>query len=185
MKCECSQSPKLHPQTELQRQIDLLSISTRFDFDRVREAAITCIRYGLSRRQVGPWGEWSGDGDSQWLAGVSPVDRICLAEKYDISEWLCPSYEDLCQRVAPLEVHEAERIGIRTATLIARAREAVREKHSLRGENKPPSQPQGHPSFDSDRLYDEEMVSRVVQEVFYPVPEGMPKKKKKGGKPGN
>ena len=193
MKCECSQSPKLHPQTELQRQIDLLSISTRFDFDRVREAAITCIRYGLSRRQVGPWGTWSGDGDSQWLAGVSPVDRICLAEKYDIPEWLCPSYEDLCQRVAPLEVHEAERIGVRTATLLARAREAVREKHALRGEKKPPSHP--HPSFDSDllsdepdRLYDDQMVSCIVQEVFYPVPEGMPKKTNKGGKgrkPGN
>ena len=189
MKCECSQSPaseKLHPEAELQRQIDLLSISTRFDFDRVREAAIKCIRYGLSRRQ--DWFTpdiWSVSGDSQWLAGVSPVDRICLAEKYDIPEWLCPSYEDLCQRVAPLEVHEAERIGVRTATLLARAREAVREKHSLRGEKASlgPSAPSLAP-LNSDRLYDEEMVHCVVKEVFYAVPfsEGMSKKKVKKSK---
>ena len=195
MECACPPSlvrEKLRPEAELQRQIDLLSISTRFDFDRVREASIKCIRYGLSRRQ-----EWFKPvGESQWLAGISPIDRICLAEKYDIPEWLRPSYEDLCQRVAPLEVHEAERIGVRTATLLARAREAVREKHLLRGEsrrisrsNTPPLshfdlQPLSHPihlppshssspplshsnlPLNSNRLYDEQMVSRVVQEVF-------------------
>lgn len=190
VKCECSQSlarEKLHPEAELQHQIDLLSISTRFDFDKVREAAINCIRYGLSRRQG--W-QWPGFGGSQWLAGVSPVDRICLAEKYDIPEWLRPSYEDLCQRVAPLEVHEAERIGVRTATLLARAREAVREKHSLRGESPPPTHyhPSSNPQspsipqspFNSGRLYNDQMVSCIVQEVFYPPPESMPKKRRGG-----
>jgi hypothetical protein len=182
MKCEYSQSlarEELHQEAELQRQIDLLSISTRFDFDRVREAAIKCIRYGLSRRQE-KTARWSGSGDSQWLAGISPVDRICLAEKYDIREWLCPSYEDLCQRVVPLEVHEAERIGVRTATLLARAREAVREKHSLRVESSPLS----HSPSNSDRFYDETMVRCIVQEVFYPERKAC-SKKKVGRKVGN
>ena len=168
MECACPPSlvrEKLRPEAELQRQINLLSISTRFDFDRVREASIKCIRYGLSRRQ-----EWFKPvGESQWLAGISPIDRICLAEKYDIPEWLRPSYEDLCQRVAPLEVHEAEGIGVRTATLLARAREAVREKHLLRGES--PPRRHSHLPSKSDRLYDERMVSCVVQEVFDLVPE--------------
>jgi hypothetical protein len=181
MNCECSQyleSEDIRPEAELQRQINLLSISTRFDFERVREAAIRCIRYGPSRRQ-----EWfTPSGDSQWLASVSPVDRICLAEKYDIPEWLCPSYEDLCQRVAPLEVHEAERIGVRTATLLARAREAVREKHSLRGESSSPSH--SLPRSNSDRLYDEKIVSCIVQEVFYPERKAC-SKKKVGRKVGN
>ena len=176
MECACSQAlagEKSDPEVELQRQIDLLSISTRFDFDRVREASIKCIRYGLPRRQE----RYKGPpGGSRWLAGVSPIDRICLAGKYDIPEWLPPSYEDLCQRVAPLEVHEAERIGVRTATLLARAREAVREKHLLRGESLPP----GH-SRPPSRLYDDRMVSCVVQEVFDLVPKfpeaGKPKEK--------
>ena len=52
----------------------------------MQEASIKCIWYGLSWRQG--WGAWSGDRDSQWLASISPVDRICLAEKYDIPPML-------------------------------------------------------------------------------------------------
>jgi len=166
MKCECSQSlacENLHLEAELQRQIDLLSISTRFDFDRVREAAINCIQYGLHRRHL--------RGRAQWLAGISPIDRICLAEKYNIPQWLAPSYEDLCQRVSPLEVREAEKIGVRTATLLARAREAVREQHSSPAPRRKYISRTPSPShiIPTEFLaYDTHMVARVVREVFYP-----------------
>lgn len=176
MKCECSRSlacEKLDSKAELQRQIDLLSISTRFDFERVREAAINCIQYGLHRRRY--------SFGAQWLAGISPVDRICLAEKYNIPQWLPPSYKDLCQRVSPLEVREAEKIGVRTATLLARAREAVREQHSSMPQHirdygtRTPSPalaisrtPSPAQTIPAEFPYDMHMVARVVREVFYP-----------------
>lgn len=162
MKCGCSKSlpsDLWSLKVELQRQIDLLSISTRYDFERVREAAINCIQYGLHRR------DWRG---AQWLAGISPVDRICLAEKYNIPQWLTPSYEDLCQRVFPLEVSEAEKIGVRTATLLARAREAVREQHSSQPYDSRVYRSRTPSPIPVELRYDAPMVTRIVREVFYP-----------------
>ncbi|THG96513.1 hypothetical protein EW026_g5332 [Hermanssonia centrifuga] len=55
--------------------IALLSISTRYVFDRIREIAIEEIS-----RQV-----------------LDPVKKITLANKYNIPQWLHPAYADLCK----------------------------------------------------------------------------------------
>ena len=141
----------------------------------MREAAINCIQYGLHRRDL---------RRAQWLAGISPVDRICLAEKYNVPQWLPASYEDLCQRVSPLEVHEAEKIGIRTATLLARAREAVREQHSslpYRNREYRSRTPSPGYAIPIGFPYDRHMVARIAQEVFCPeIPVSVPSSPHRG-----
>lgn len=92
----------------IQQWVDLLSIATRFDFQNVRECAIEVIE--------------------KHSPPLDPVERLCLAEKHDIQQWIAPAFESLCQRRDPLEIHEAERIGLRNTALLARAREAIRVK---------------------------------------------------------
>ncbi len=86
--------------------IALLSISTRYVFDRIREIAIEEIS-----RQV-----------------LDPVKKITLANKYNIPQWLHPAYADLCKRPKAILDNEGEALGLRAVLRIARAREIVREK---------------------------------------------------------
>ena len=86
--------------------INLPSISTRFDFERIRQLAIS----RLERLQI-----------------LDPIEKIVLAVKHDIPQWLAPAYEALCQRPNPLNEGEARKIGWTKAVLVARAREEVRE----------------------------------------------------------
>jgi hypothetical protein len=87
----------------LEELIDLLSISTRFDFERIRQLAINTI----------------GKKD------LPPVDLIFLAEKYDVDQWFRCSYIALCQRHEPLEVEEARKLGFEKTVLVAKAREKL------------------------------------------------------------
>jgi hypothetical protein len=81
--------------------INLLSISTRFDFERLRELVIDAI------------------DKLKW----HPVLRITLAEKYNVDPWLRPAYMALCHRPDPLEAEEAKQLGFEKTVLIAKARE--------------------------------------------------------------
>ncbi|KAJ6625156.1 hypothetical protein B0H10DRAFT_2212167 [Mycena sp. CBHHK59/15] len=103
-------------EAQMQAWIDLLSIATRFDFQRLRECAIGAIEHNLwpfTRRRV---------------ESIDPIKQIVLAEKHDIPHWLPIAYAALCQRPNSLEEWEAEQIGYRKTTLLARAREAVRDQ---------------------------------------------------------
>jgi hypothetical protein len=147
----------------LDEWVDLLSIATRFDFERIRERAI---------REIGSRRHHVSDSPSGALRRIDPVDKIVLAELYDVPQWLKPSYAALCQRANPLEDCEGEKLGLKTALRIARAREAVRESPSRH-----PS-PSGASTIDSDSEdsepeyapYSASLVARVVQEVFWPEP---------------
>lgn len=101
---------------------DLLSISTRFLFDEVRESAISNLT-GLA----------------------TPVEKIYLAKKYDVPNWLQASYESLCKRPAPIELWEAERMGWDTSVLLAKAREKLRDER-LRTPSPPPKHPAPRPA---------------------------------------
>ena len=100
---EVKSQPKVHA-TGVAQLLDLLSISTFYDFGLVREYAIRAI-------------ETNG--------GLDPIDKICYANQCDIPEWLFTAYKELSQRSAPLEVSEAERIGLTTTILVAKARERI------------------------------------------------------------
>lgn len=103
VKTQAAQSIAFHA-SDVPQLLDLLSISTFYDFGLVREYAIRAI-------------EANG--------GLDPIDKICYANQCDIPEWLFTAYKELCERSAPLEVSEAERIGLTTAILVAKARERI------------------------------------------------------------
>ena len=90
----------------LEDWIALLSISTRFVFDKIRDMAIMEISSRM----------------------LDPIKKITLANKYNIPQWLSPAYVDLSKRPDPLNDDEAETLGLKTVVRVARAREAVRDK---------------------------------------------------------
>lgn len=90
----------------LEDWVALLSISTRYIFDKIRDLAITQISTIV----------------------LDPVKKIDLADKFTIPQWLPGAYVDLCKRPEPLTDSEAETLGLRTVVRVAKAREAVREK---------------------------------------------------------
>ncbi|KAJ7448245.1 hypothetical protein B0H11DRAFT_1629075, partial [Mycena galericulata] len=98
----------------MQEWIDLLAISTRFDFERVRQRAISAIDH--CRWPQKSWPQ---------TTTIDPVDQILLAEKHNIPHWFRIAYESLCARGHPLEEWEAEKIGYRRTVLLARTREAI------------------------------------------------------------
>jgi len=102
--------------------LSLFSIANRYDFSQVRQYAIRAIE----KLRVE-----SGSGlDSVWSA----VDRIELADRFDVDEWLVPAYQELCTRATMLTVQEGERIGGRKAAIIATVREMVlRQNFNNRG----------------------------------------------------
>lgn len=93
--------------------INILSASTRFACDRIRDRAI---------REIGAMDP----------ATLHPVETILLAEQFSVPEWLIPSYAVLCKRPQPLDMVEAQKLGLVTTVLIAQAREKVREMGSIR-----------------------------------------------------
>jgi hypothetical protein len=84
----------------------LLSIATRFGMEKIRQAAISQI-------------------ENQAFE-MDPVEKILLAELHGIDGWLEPAYAKLCQRAEPLQVCEAERLGLITTVKLAQAREMHR-----------------------------------------------------------
>jgi hypothetical protein len=85
----------------------LLSIATRFAFDRLRTRAIAVLTPS------------SHSMDDL----LDPVEAAVLAAKHDVPQWLEPSYVLLCMRDEPLDEAEGERLGLATTVRLARARE--------------------------------------------------------------
>ncbi|CAL1710181.1 unnamed protein product [Somion occarium] len=118
--------------------IALLSISTRYVFDRIREMAIQEISTKV----------------------LDPIKKIILANKYDIPQWLPPAFVDLCKRPESLSESEAETLGLKTIVRVARARESVRDKGYVTWT------PRSY--FPHDRVYsfNERGVLSVINEVW-------------------
>lgn len=139
----------------------LLSIATRFEMKRIRTRAIAEI-IGFRPR-------------------MDPVDQIVLALKHDVPEWIPLGYAALCQRDDPLEVEEAERLGIRTTALLAKARERVRkiggalrdnyDREILPWEKNAASILSGEITPPTPNPFDVSLVDRVLKEIFWPEPE--------------
>jgi hypothetical protein len=139
----------------LSQWITLLSISTRLQFDLLRAHAIQSIE------------------DSP--TALDPIDKLVLAMKYKIPEWLAPAYTALCQRPNCLEEWEAEKIGLKKTVQIARAREAFRDaNHHPRVASPSPvyrrSKKMLAPSPVPEPVVDYQAVraARIVDEVFFP-----------------
>ncbi|TEB32651.1 hypothetical protein FA13DRAFT_1708692 [Coprinellus micaceus] len=89
------------------RLFTLPPISTRLLFDNARELVLKTLE------QPGA------------LSSFPPTEKIQLARKHDVDQWLRPAYTyiDLCQRPKHLEEKDVEAIGLVTVLLMAKARE--------------------------------------------------------------
>jgi len=148
----------------------LLSISTRFKMEKVRNRAIREIT----------------------LFELDAVDRIVLAVNHDVPAWLTPAYVVLCQREEPIREEEAEKLGLSVMVKLARARESVRDlsqvpaPETLKGPFGQQSSIECYPSFEWEvgppgppgprspspkqpRL-NTAHVERIVTKVFWPPP---------------
>lgn len=135
---EVKTQPKVHA-TDVSKLLELLSISTFYDFGLVREYAIRAI-------------ETNG--------GLDPVDKICYANQCDVPEWLFTAYKELSRRSATLEVSEAERIGLTTTILIAKARERI-----IRDKTRSELLPQ--PAFSWPQEKPTDPVDAIINSVFF------------------
>ncbi|KAI0342105.1 hypothetical protein BDW22DRAFT_1358220 [Trametopsis cervina] len=133
---------------------DLLSISTRFFFDAIREQAVQKLAELLRGNR-------------------NPVEKIYLASKFDIASWKREAYCALCEREDPLELWEATRIGWETAILLVKAREVLRDNRSHPASPEP-SSPRPTPSapqpvawlFGPEPRYTKGRVSWAITKVF-------------------
>ena len=98
---------------------------------------------------------------------VDPVDKIVLAVKHNIPDWLAPAYVSLCLRPTTLEENEARRLGWSVTVKLFRAREEVRAFQSGSSAFAPHGQfGQIAGSYHGNRYGDE--VSQIINEVFWP-----------------
>jgi len=139
------------PGFSLSQWVTLLSISTRLGFDLLRAHAIQSIEENPTT--------------------LDPINKLVLAMKYKIPEWLAPAYTALCQRPNCLEEWEAEKIGLKKTVQIARAREAFRDA-SYRSRAQSPVlfwRPQAPSPIPEPMVaYQATRAARIVDEVFFP-----------------
>ncbi len=135
----------------------LLSISTRYAFDKIRDRAISALA---------PTPYFSNTLD--------PVEMVVLAVKHDIPQWLEPAYVLICMREESMDDIEGERLGIFTTIRLAKARERFWREQARMGENKDAETPGG--LFGSAGLFGSvrspcprrARATQIVHEVFWP-----------------
>lgn len=123
--------------------IALLGIATRLSFTKLRERAI-------------------GKLAKLTLDVLDPIERICLAQRYDIPEWFRLAYRMLCTRGCSLEVWEVEQIGLSVAIRLAKCRERLQE---FRVEQMSLTR---RSSSDLDQDTMDAEASRIIEDIFWP-----------------
>jgi hypothetical protein len=93
---------------------DLISISLRFEFDRITKVAVAVI--DLLDRHF--WDRSITVGDLQ------AIKRINMALRHDaLRHWLLPAFQSLVFREAPLTADEIKRLGYHRMAIVAAERE--------------------------------------------------------------
>jgi hypothetical protein len=57
-----------------------------------------------------------------------PHDRLLLARKYSVDDWVVPALSELCKRTAPLTLSEASQMDIEDVILVSTVREDIRSR---------------------------------------------------------
>jgi hypothetical protein len=139
----------------IQDWVILLTIASQFDFSKLRERAIREIDSYEPRSEL----------------RLLPVQKIVLAQKYDIPKWLRSCYEALCARTRGLDNEEADLLGIQTTNCIWKARELLREETHHRPVQQRVFRGVGVWNLDPEphtHNFNPSTVSEVVQRVFWP-----------------
>ncbi|KAF8270207.1 hypothetical protein EI94DRAFT_816055 [Lactarius quietus] len=82
----------------------VLDLTTRWGFDSLRKLALTSIKPRTA------------------------YDRLLLARKYAVDDWVIPALTGLCDRASPLSLDEAREMSIEDVVLIATVREDIRSR---------------------------------------------------------
>jgi hypothetical protein len=80
----------------------ILDLSTRWGFTSIRDLAIRCIK------------------------PPTPLDRLILARKHAVEEWVLPALLELCERAEPLGLEEARLMDFEDVVLVGSVRQTVR-----------------------------------------------------------
>jgi len=96
----------------LESWVSLLAFSTRFICDKTRARSIRELEAIQSQ--------------------VDPIERIVLAVRHNIPQWLSGAYQELCQRQDSLSEEEGERLGLSTVIKLMRAREILLSQSDMR-----------------------------------------------------
>lgn len=131
---------------ELHEWITLLDISTHLQFPKIRRWAIREITTQFS--------------------DLDAVTVIVLATKHDVPQWLTPGYAELCRRQEPIDDNEAEELGAKITARVGRAREIIREVQ-LRASLCDTCAGELRKTLEEEEP-EEQLVTRVVQRVFWP-----------------
>ena len=131
--------------------VALLSISTRYAFDRIRARAIDLLKPSFDK--LGS------------KATLEPVDAIVLAVKHDVTEWLDTAYALLVLRDEPLNVKEGEKLGIVTVVHLAKARERFWREEAR---NIVPTSALHYVAAAEDIQRKRQRAKAIVSEVFHP-----------------
>jgi len=84
----------------------VLCLSTRWGFTSIRKLALDSIE------------------------PPTPHDRLLLARKYSVDDWVVPALSAMCERMAPLTLSEARQMDIEDVILVSTVREDIRS-HTL------------------------------------------------------
>ena len=127
--------------------ISLLAASTSLCLPRIRERALSELERDTSC--------------------LDAIDRLLLADRYDIDRWRAPAYVELCVRDRPIQESEATLLGVKVTSQLAEIRERVllemlsdyhraarSDKFGIRALTKP--------------VRDVRRVEQLVDEVFWP-----------------
>ncbi|KAI0002273.1 hypothetical protein BJV74DRAFT_741415, partial [Russula compacta] len=80
----------------------ILDLSTRWGFTTIRDLAIRCLK------------------------PPTPLQRLLLARKCGVEEWILPALQELCERPLPLTLDEARLMDVEDIVLVGSVRETVR-----------------------------------------------------------
>lgn len=80
----------------------ILDLSTRWGFTSIRDLAIRCMK------------------------PPTPLDRLILARKHAVDEWILPALLELCERPEPIDLEEARLMDFEDVVLVGSVRQTVR-----------------------------------------------------------
>ncbi|KAG8889552.1 hypothetical protein FRB98_003821 [Tulasnella sp. 332] len=100
----------------VEKWCSILGLATRWEFDGIRSLAI---------RKLNEF----PDGD------IPPVDRLVIAHRFQLEDWLLKPYVSLVCRPAPLTVDEGKKLGLEDVILLCRAREEIKHREQLLDRN--------------------------------------------------
>ncbi|KAI6145016.1 hypothetical protein BKA82DRAFT_1002182 [Pisolithus tinctorius] len=100
------------PKGDFDEWISVLKLSRMWQMDDIQRAALGVLkRYSTVEK--------------------SAAEKLALAMKYEIKDWIMPAIDELARRSEPISVEDAQILGLETALKVAAVRESTSERLRL------------------------------------------------------